>query len=122
MNVRHGLVTDTRLWTDRHGLHMRRSFVLRKQNLKSDLHTGIKVTLCLLIIFVGLGGKCIIFIFCFLVFVTRDAFPQLLFFCISIFSTAPSEMMDGGFTVCIIDTVNMPCFSKTDNDSREVQM
>jgi hypothetical protein len=47
------------------------SFVLCKRGLKSDFHTGIKVTLCLLIIFVGIGGKHNFICNCCLVFLTH---------------------------------------------------
>lgn len=65
MKVQPSLVTDTKFWTDMHGLYMRGSFELHKEGLKSDLHIGIEVTLCLLIIFVGLGRKSTVFIFCY---------------------------------------------------------
>lgn len=47
-----------------YGIYISQSFLLCKECLKSDLHTRIQVTLCLLIIFVGLSVKYIIFNFC----------------------------------------------------------
>jgi hypothetical protein len=56
---------------------------LCKEHLKSDLHTAIKVTFHLLLIFVCLSENCIVNIFL-LSFVshTFTAFPKMLFSCI----------------------------------------
>jgi hypothetical protein len=64
MKVQPSLVTDIKFWTNMPGLYMRHSFVLHKEDLKSDLHIGIEVTSCLLIIFVGLCRKSTVFTFC----------------------------------------------------------
>jgi hypothetical protein len=81
---------------------MRCSFVLHKEGLKSDLHVGIEATLCLLIIFVGLGRKSTVFIFCCLVFLPHLILsPNYHFLAFIIFFAATLEMMDGGFTLCV---------------------
>jgi len=105
--VHPSLVTDTKFWTDLHDLYMRRSFVLHKEGLKSDLHIGIEVTLCLLIIFVGLGRRSTVFIFCCcLVFLPHLILsPNYHFPAFIIFFAATLEMMDLGFTLYVIDMI-----------------
>jgi len=41
--------TDIRSWTDSLGLHISHSLLLSKEHLKSDMHTGIKVSFYLFI-------------------------------------------------------------------------
>jgi hypothetical protein len=62
-NLADGLVTDTRSWIEGRMLSPQCYFLCRKEHLKSYLCTGIKVTFCLLIIFIGISGRCVFFIF-----------------------------------------------------------
>jgi hypothetical protein len=114
MKVHPSLVT--KFWTDMHGPYMGHSFVLHKEGLRSDWPIGIAITLCLLItgIFVGLGRKSTVFIFCccivflvHLILSTNYHFPAFI-----IFLAVTFEVMDGGFTLYAFDSVYHGLFLK----------
>jgi hypothetical protein len=114
MKVQPSLVTDSKFWIDMHGLYKRCSFILHKEGLKSDLHIGIEVTSCLLIVFIGLGRKSTVFIFCCcLVFLPHLILsPNCHIPAFIIFLAATLEIVDGGFTLYVIECLSGPVSQK----------